>query len=107
MVDFFRTALADFPVAVVDLSDSRACVRISGAKARATLQKGCPLDLHPQTFRSGQCAQTRLAKATVLIHLTAEDSMPEGPSFDVFTGRSFGEYVWFWLEDASREYGAA
>ena len=29
---------------VTDMSESRACIRISGAKARATLQKGCPLD---------------------------------------------------------------
>jgi sarcosine oxidase, subunit gamma len=105
IADDLRTALADYRIAATDISESRACIQISGAKARATLQKGCPLDLHPRVFRPGQCAQTRLAKATVLIHLTAGDSAPEGPSFDVYTVRSFTEYVWFWLEDAAREFG--
>ncbi len=107
IADSLRTALAAHRVAVTDISDSHACVQISGAKARATLQKGCPLDLHPRAFRPGQCAQTRLAKATVLIHLTAGESAPEGPAFDVYTGRSFAEYTWLWLEDAAREYGVA
>jgi sarcosine oxidase, subunit gamma len=100
-----RTALTGYRVAVTDMSESRACIEISGAKARATLQKGCPLDLHPHVFRPGQCAQTRLAKTTVLIHLTAGGSEPDGPAFDVYAVRSFAEYVWLWLEDAAREYG--
>ncbi len=101
-----RAALAGFPAAVTDISESRACIQISGAKARATLQKGCPLDLHPRAFRQGQCAQTRLAKASVLIHLTADESAQGGLAFDVYVARSFAEYVWFWLEDAACEYGA-
>lgn len=101
-----RTALADFRVGVTDVSESRACIRISGPKARATLQKGCPLDLHPRVFRPGHCAHTRLAKATALIHLTGDDSAPEDAVFDVYTVRSFGEYLWLWLEDAGREYAA-
>ncbi len=105
IAEHLRTALADHQVAVTDISESRACIQISGAKARATLQKGCPLDLHPRAFRPGQCAQTRLAKTTVLIHLTGGGPAPEEPAFDVYTVRSFAEYTWLWLEDAAREYG--
>jgi len=106
MADELRAGLAGHRAAVTDSSESRACIQIAGPKARATLQKGCPLDLHPRAFRPGHCAQTRLAKVSVLIHLTADAPAPEGPSFDVYTVRSFGEYTWLWLEDAAREYAA-
>ncbi len=97
-----RGALADHCHAVTDVGESRTCIRISGPEARAVLQKGCPLDLHPHEFQPGQCAQTRLAKATVLIHHASD-----GPAFDVYVPRSFAEYLWAWLEDAGAEYAVA
>jgi sarcosine oxidase subunit gamma len=107
-----RQALAGMPVAVTDISDSRAVIRLSGPRARQVLQKACPLDLHPQHFGAGQCAHTRLAKATALIHVSAEESAPDqfgpgGPAFDIYVVRSFAEYVWHWLESAGQEYGVA
>lgn len=102
-----RAALSALPAAVTDISDSRAAIRLSGAKARATLQKACPLDLHPREFGAGQCARTRLAKATALIHLAEDESAPGGPAFDIYIVRSFAEYTWHWLESAGREYGVA
>jgi len=102
-----RQALAGMPVAVTDISDSRAVIRLSGPRARQVLQKACPLDLHPQHFGIGQCAHTRLAKAAALIHLSADESAAGGPAFDIYVVRSFAEYVWHWLESAGQEYGVA
>ena len=100
-----RAALADAHAAITDLTDGRVAFRIAGPSARDVLAKGCPLDLHPHAFPVGSCAQSLLAKASVLIHLLDDD--PErGPSFEVYVARSFAHYLWTWLEDAGREYGA-
>jgi sarcosine oxidase subunit gamma len=96
--------LAGQVCAITDVSESRACIRLSGPKARTVLQKGCPLDLHPRAFAAGRCAQSRLAKATAVIHLTADKSA-DGSIFDLYVVRSFAEYVWHWLEDAGGEFG--
>ncbi len=102
LADKLRGALAGHFNAVTDVSESRTCIRLSGPEARAVLQKGCPLDLNPRVFQPGHCAQTCFAKATVLIHHASD-----GPAFDVYVPRSFAEYLWAWLEDASGEYGVA
>lgn len=93
--------------AVIDVGESRTCIRISGRRARAVLQKGCPLDFHTRAFAPGQCAQSHLSKAPITIHLAAEDETRNGPAFDLYVLRSFADYVWRWLEDAGREYGIA
>ncbi|MGH6917627.1 MAG: sarcosine oxidase subunit gamma [Geminicoccaceae bacterium] len=99
-----REALADVHAAVTDISDGRVALRLGGPSARDVLAKGCPLDLHPRAFAAGRCAQSLLAKASVLVHLLAEDAK-RGPTFDLYVARSFAHYLWAWLEDAGREYG--
>jgi sarcosine oxidase, subunit gamma len=99
-----RKALADAHAAVTEVSDGRVALRLSGPNARDVLAKGCPLDVHPRTFPPGSCAQSLLAKASVLIHLIDADPQ-RGPTFDLYVGRSFAHYLWAWLEDAGREYG--
>ncbi len=85
--------------AVTDISSGQTILSISGANARALISKGCPLDLHPRVFQSGECAQTRMAKAGVLISL--ED---DAPSFHLLVRRSFSDYLGIWLLDAAREF---
>src|SRR5690606_37064153 len=41
------SALDGDPGSVVDLSGHRTIIRLSGARAREVLNKGCSLDLHP------------------------------------------------------------
>jgi sarcosine oxidase subunit gamma len=93
-------AVADLHAAVTDVSGNRSLLRLSGPGARETLLKGCGLDLHPRGFRPGQCAQTVLARAGVIIH-----QRDDRPTYDVMPRRSFTEYVWAWLSDAMAEYG--
>ena len=99
-----REALAGVHAAITDVTDGRVAFRLAGPSARDVLAKGCPLDLHPRAFAPGRCAQSLLAKASVLIHLV-DDEPERGPSFDVYVARSFAHYLWTWLEDAGREYG--
>ena len=87
--------------AITDVTDGRVAFRVAGPSARDVLAKGCPLDLHPRAFPPGRCAQSLLAKASVLIHLV-DDGPERGPSFDVYVARSFADYLWTWLEDAGR-----
>jgi sarcosine oxidase subunit gamma len=99
-----RDALEEVRHALTDVTDGRVACRLAGPNARDVLAKGCPLDLHPRAFPAGRCAQSLLAKASVLIHLALDDPQA-GPSFDLHVARSFSHYLWAWLEDAGREYG--
>ena len=111
LAEKLRAALAGHFTAVTEVGESRACIRVAGPSARALLQKGCPLDLHPRAFVAGACAQSILAKSGVTLHLFADESAAqagaEGPVFDIYVLRSFAEYLWAWLEDAGAEYGVA
>ena len=82
------------------LSGGYVALRISGEDASNLLAKGCTLDFHPGVFRTGQCAQSGLAKASVLIA-----KADEAPVYDVLVRRSFAEYVAHWLRHAGAEYG--
>jgi sarcosine oxidase subunit gamma len=103
-VDGLRTALSEVHAAIVDVSDGRVALQLAGPNARDVLAKGCPLDLHPRVFPAARCAQSLLAKASVVIHLLDEGA-PGGPIFDLYVARSFAHYLFAWLEDAGREFG--
>ncbi len=109
LADKLRAALTGHVAAVTEVGESRTCIRVSGPRARALLQKGCPLDLHPRVFKAGACAQSILAKSGVTLHLFADEGAAqagaEGPVFDIYVPRSFAEYLWAWLDDAAQEYG--
>ena len=102
LAEALETALAAHHAAVTLVTDSRAVIGLGGPNARDVLAKGCSLDLHPRVFGVGRCAQSHLAKATVLLHQT-----DEAPAYDIYVLRSYADYLWRWLEDAGLEYGVA
>ena len=97
-----RKALAGVRSAVTDVSGGQTVVVLRGSPVYDLLAKGCPLDLHPKVFDLGQCAQSHLAKAPVLLRLLDRE-----PSFEIVVRRSFADYLWLWIEDAAAEYGLA
>ena len=105
LADKLRAATKALHAAVTVTGEARTVIRVAGANARDAIAKGCPLDLHPRVFGPGQCGQTILGRADMLIHQPALDRKSGAPSYDVFVLRSFAEYAWTWLEDAGREYG--
>ena len=96
-------ALSVFLGTVRDLNDGRS---VSGMDyeayesmaARELLAKGCSLDLHPRVFAPGQCAQTLLQHANIML-----ESL-EGGALRFYTDRSIAQWVAAWLEDAALEY---
>ena len=97
-----RDALGTIHAAVTDVTDARTVIRVGGPAARDVLAKGCPLDLHPRAFPGGAVAQSRLAKADVLLHRVDDGGDDAAPAFDLYVARSFAAYLWAWLEEASR-----
>jgi sarcosine oxidase, subunit gamma len=90
-------ALAGIAHSLVDVSHRDAALALSGAKAAAALNAGCPLDLHPSVFTVGMCTRTPLGKAQIVLWRT-------GPQlFHVQALRSFADYVWRFLEQAARD----
>lgn len=94
---FERTVARAF-AGVVDVSDAYASFRIAGPQARATLARGCPLDLHERAFKPGQCAQSLLAKTEILLH-----QRDAAPTYDLQVRASHAAYLWAWLTGAPIE----
>ena len=95
-----RRALTAQHFALTDVSGGQTALRLHGTHVRDVLAKGCPIDFHPRVFGIGQCAQSHLGKAPVLI-----GQIEEQPYFELVVRRSFAEYVWTWLGEAAEEYG--
>ncbi len=94
LVKALEAGLAGLHVAINDLSGGQVCIRLSGAGAAERLAAGCTLDLHPAVFAVGQCAQSGLAKAIVLIA-----SIDPAPVYEIIVRRSFSEYLLRWLRE--------
>lgn len=84
---------------VVDNSSGLTMIEICGDCAMELLQTDCPLDLHPRSFKPGQCAQTRLAKAGMTLAPKVD-----GSGFDVIIRRSFADYLLLWLLEARKAF---
>ena len=97
-----RQAFQGQHTAVIDVSESRTVITISGPRARDVLARGISLDLHPRVFGPGQCAQTSLSKANVLLHQTDDK-----PSYDIYVLKSFSDYLFRWTELIAQDFGAA
>lgn len=94
-----RGSLAGKHASVTEVSGGQVALRLAGPKARDVLAKGCSLDFHPNRFKAGDCAQTALAKANVLIGLVDSE-----PTYEIIVRRSFADYLARWLRRAAREY---
>lgn len=79
--------------AVIDLSANRTGLELSGAFARDVLATCCTIDFHPRVFGPGQCAQTLIQKAGVLIDQRTDDT------YLLLVRPSFAAYVAEWLLD--------
>ncbi len=98
-----ESALRGLSSAFNDISGGQTLISVSGVRSPEVIAKGCTLDIHPSVFSAGQCAQTHLAKAAVVLR-PQEGSVP---GFDIVVRRSFADYLWRWLLDAAGEYGIA
>jgi len=102
LIDRLRRAFAGQHTAVTDVSESRTVIAISGPAARDVLARGISLDLHPRAFGPGQCAQTGMSKANVLLH-----QIDNQPSYEITILKSFGDYLWRWIGLIAEDFGLA
>jgi sarcosine oxidase, subunit gamma len=79
----------------VDVGSGFSVLTLRGTLVREVLARGCPLDLHPREFRTGQCAQSHFFKAGITLVMVADDV------FDVIVRRSFADYFVRMLADAA------
>ena len=93
-------ALGGEPGAVVDLSANRTTLELDGPSARAVLEKGCHVDLHPRAFGPGNAVSTTLGPVPVLLWQTAEQT------YRILPRASFADYTARWLLDAMTEFAA-
>jgi sarcosine oxidase subunit gamma len=100
LIPALRDALGDGAGQVVDLSANRTTFELTGPRARAVLEKGCSLDLHPRVFKAGTAFSTEIANIPAILWKTGEDS------FRIFPRASFAEFLGRWLLDAMREYAS-
>lgn len=87
-------ALDNAAWSIVDVSANRTTIELRGPLARDVLDQGCTLDLHPRAFHTGQCAQTNLAKAHVILWQFADE-----PGYRLMVRSSFAKYLADWLND--------
>ena len=95
-------SLAGRHYALVNLSGGQTVLRIGGLRARDILASDCTLDFHPRGFRHGDCRQSLLGGAPVLIRRVGE---VDDVAFDLVVRRSFSRHLFDWLTDAAHETG--
>lgn len=97
-----RSAMADVPdtsMAVVNVSGGFTVLSLAGADVVSLMKKSTGYDVRESNFPVGKVVGTTFAKATVTLLKRADNQ------WQIWVRRSFADYVWLWLQDASREYG--
>jgi sarcosine oxidase, subunit gamma len=95
-----RAAVLPLGGSATDVSAQRIGLRLTGARVRDVLAKGCSIDLHPRVFGRGSSAQTALGQAGVVL-LALSDT---GDDHLVLVRSSFAGYLADWLLDAALEF---
>ncbi|MCY1276782.1 sarcosine oxidase, gamma subunit family [compost metagenome] len=94
-----KTLGEELHYSVVNVSGGQTVLELSGPSVREMLMKSTSYDVHPSNFPVGKAVGTIFAKASCVIRHTGEDS------WELIVRRSFADYFWLWLQDASAEYG--
>ncbi len=95
-----RAAVLPLGGSAADVSAQRIGLRLTGARVRDVLAKGCSIDLHPRVFGRGSSAQTTLGQAGVVL-LALSDAVDD---VVVLVRSSFAGYLADWLLDAALEF---
>jgi sarcosine oxidase subunit gamma len=94
-----REALAGLHIAVVNVSGGQTLLSLTGDKVRELLMKSTSYDVHPNSFPVGKAIGTVFAKSQLVIRRADENT------WELLIRRSFADYWWLWLQDASAEFG--
>lgn len=86
-------------VSLVNVSGGMTVFELSGNDVVKVLKKSTPIDFHDSEFPVGKVVSSIFAKSGATICRTAEQT------YQLVVRRSFADYLWLWLQDASKEYG--
>jgi heterotetrameric sarcosine oxidase gamma subunit len=86
-------------VSIVDQSDGRAVIRLSGPRARDVLAKGLAIDLDPRVFPEDG------AVTSTISHMGVQLWQETPESYDIALFRSVAESFWRWLTASAAEFG--
>jgi len=89
---------------VIDQSDGYGVLHLAGPKARATLEKLVPIDVHERAFAVGAAAGTVAAHIGTLLWRLADDEDGE-PVFGIAVPRSMAGSFWHALDACGGEFG--
>lgn len=84
---------------IVNGSGGMTILDVSGAPVVDLLKKCIVVDLHDKSFPIGKVVSTVFAKTGAIVRRKG------GQEFELIIRRSFADYIWLWLQDASREFG--
>ena len=96
-----REALQGQHIQIVNVSGGQTLLELSGPKVPELLMKSTSYDVHPSQFPVGKAVGSNFAKIQLYIRHTGEDV------WQLLVRRSFADYIWAWLQDASAGYGLA
>jgi len=85
--------------AVMQVGGAQTMLELSGPNAVEVLKKSAGYDFHPRNFPVGKGISTTVAKSTAVIRRVGE------AQWELIIRRSFGDYLYRWLLDASEEFG--
>jgi sarcosine oxidase subunit gamma len=85
--------------AVMNVSGGQAVLELSGPAVREVLMKCTPYDVHPAHFPVGKGVSTTFAKSTAALRRVGEEC------WELVVRRSFADYLYRWVLDASEEFG--
>ncbi len=84
---------------LVNISGGTTVFELSGKDAMNVLKKSTTIDFHSKVFPTDKVVSTLFAKSSAIIRRLDEQR------FELVVRRSFSDYIWLWIQDASKEYG--
>ncbi|MDE0067661.1 MAG: hypothetical protein OXN44_12425 [Acidimicrobiaceae bacterium] len=98
------TARFDASVNRIDITHSRLCLRLTGARSASALEKVCSLDFDDTMFPDGATGSASVAKVSSDL---IRDDIDGEPSYLLLADRSFGQYLYDAIHDATTEFADA
>ncbi len=83
---------------VANNTGGNTLIQLGGPEAVNVLRKSMPYDFSDSHFPVGKVITSVFAKTQAVVRRLGEEE------WQIIARRSFADYIWRWLEDASREY---
>ena len=87
----------------LDLSHSRALIRVAGGAAPDLMARLMPIDFDADVFTPGRFVQSGIHSTAVLAHRA--DGGAGAPAFDIYMPRSFAASLWDFVTDTALPLG--